>query len=433
MATMSSDVIVVGGGVAGLTAAGALAKENVRVVLLEARDRLGGRVHTVRRAGWPGPVELGAEFVHEGNAAFWRVLRKHGITAQKVPEAHWQFLDGTLGRIEDVARQLARVTERIRPRKMAGWSFARFLQAERAAFARPALDLAAGFVEGFEAAAMEEMSAPAMQGETLDTSRQFTIAGGYSRVIDALASELGRRVAVHLRTAVRFIRWEKGAVVAATRTQRFRARALVVTLPVGVLQARPPQHGVVGFEPELTEKRAHLCGVGVGQVIRLSVRLDRSQWGVLVPLPLQELVGGFGFIHSRLAGVPVWWCLTRAAVLTGWAGGPAAEVLARLPPAELSRRALGSLSILLGTPRQVLQRALQDCASHNWSTDPLSRGAYSFMAAGREDASARLREPVANTIFFAGEATADGAEVGTVHGAHASGLRVAKEVLRAIR
>ena len=71
--------------------------------------------------------------------------------------------------------------------------------------------------------------------------------------------------------------------------------------------------------------------------------------------------------------------------------------------------------------------------THNWSRDPFSRGAYSFIVAGQENAAEKLRQPVQDTLFFAGEATADGEEIGTVHGALASGLRAAEEAGAALK
>src|SRR3954470_714347 len=86
-----ADAIIVGGGVAGLAAASELGRRGFRVVLLEARERLGGRGLTIQPRGWPGRVEPGAEFVHEGNPAFWRKLRQHRIATKLVPDAHWRF------------------------------------------------------------------------------------------------------------------------------------------------------------------------------------------------------------------------------------------------------------------------------------------------------------------------------------------------------
>ena len=121
-----------------------------------------------------------------------------------------------------------------------------------------------------------------------------------------------------------------------------------------------------------------------------------------------------------------------APVITGWAGGPAASELAKRSKRGVFEKALGSLARVLGAAKEDIRRAVVGWESHNWSRDPFSRGAYSFIAAGQEKAAEKLREPVQNTLFFAGEATADGEEVGTVHGAIASGLRAAKETGKAL-
>src|SRR5262245_66518625 len=110
---VSSDVIIIGGGVAGLAAAAEVGRRGYTVSLLEARDRLGGRVFTIRPRGWRTPVELGAEFVHEGNEAIWRRLRRHALRTRPVPPRHW-FLDAEhsrLAEIEDVAERIGRVAE----------------------------------------------------------------------------------------------------------------------------------------------------------------------------------------------------------------------------------------------------------------------------------------------------------------------------------
>jgi monoamine oxidase len=133
-------------------------------------------------------------------------------------------------------------------------------------------------------------------------------------------------------------------------------------------------------------------------------------------------------VHSRKGGIPVWWSLTDDPLITGWVGGPSAQMLAERSKAAIRKVTLDSLSEVLAVSRDSLVRAVRDIAFHNWSRDPFSRGAYSFTVAGHDDESQRLREPVQDTLFFAGEATADGEEVGTVHGALASGIRAANEV-----
>jgi monoamine oxidase len=429
----AADAIVIGGGVAGLAAAAVLGRRGRRVILLEARERLGGRIHTVRPPGWRRPVELGAEFVHAGNDALWRVVRRHRLNTVRVPGGHWRFVDGTLRQIDDLAEQLEHVTGRIAERKMAGWSFARFLRAQRT-LPEAQRELAAGFVEGFEAAPLNEMSASAMAGETLDDEHQFIFPQGYATLVSALEADARRAgVCIVPEAAVRRIDWRRGAVQVNSRAGSFRAACAIVTVPLGVLQRRPAQRGAITFAPALRGKEKLVARMRMGHVLRLSLHFERRAWSRLLPGALARAGRSFGFIHSRVEGVPVWWSLYGDSSITGWAGGPAALALRRNSGRAIRDRALASLSVVWNTSKARLQRALRGWTMHPWSRDPFSRGAYSFVACGQDSAADKLAEPVGGTLFFAGEATAPRGETGTVHGALASGLRAAEEVRRATK
>jgi monoamine oxidase len=190
----------------------------------------------------------------------------------------------------------------------------------------------------------------------------------------------------------------------------------------------------VRFAPRLKAKEQVIARMGMGHVIRVVLRVDARVWKRLLPDILRRHArGGFGFVHSRLEGVPVWWALSSAPVLTGWVGGPAAARLAMRSRCAIFERSLSSLSRVFGMTTVSLRRAVVGWETHNWPRDPFSRGAYSFITAREEEGAAKLREPIEDTIFFAGEATADGEEVGTVHGAIASGERAANEVSRVLR
>lgn len=430
MQERTGDVVIVGGGVAGLAAAGRLTEAGLRVVLLEARTRLGGRVWTERPRGWREPVELGAQFVHGGNAALWSVVKRHRITARRVPGGHWRPAEAGLAP-SDATDDIAAVTRRIAPLRMRGWSFGEFLRRAGGKLGSEARELAIGFVEGFEAAPVDEMSAVAVAGETLEDEEQFLLPDGYDRVVDALTSGWSPgHVTLFVDAPCRRLAWRRGWVEARTAELVVTAAAAIITVPLGVLQAGAGQRGTIGFEPALRRPQAIIDQMRMGHVLRLTFRLDRRQWRRLLPRELRkEAERGFGFIHAHRQPVPVWWSLSPEPVVTAWAGGPKALALAGKPDATVRRMALSSLAAALRASEAALRAAVRDAVTHDWSRDPFSRGAYTFTRAGQERAGERLREPVRQTLFFAGEATAAGAEVGTVHGALGSGLDAAAKVV----
>ncbi|MDO8539463.1 MAG: NAD(P)/FAD-dependent oxidoreductase [Opitutaceae bacterium] len=428
-----SDVVVIGGGVAGLAAAGELARHGFAVTLLEARDRLGGRILTLRPKGWRAPVAAGAEFLHTGNDAIWKLLRKHRIQTKPASACHWFSTSRGIEPIDDITKQIEGVTAKIRPRRMQGWSFADFMSGAAADFSSEDRALATEFVEGFQAAIPEKMSAVALQGETLDTTEQFVLPRGYDRVTAALAADARKAgVKIVLRSPVKEVAWKKGRVTVRAGTTIITARAVVVALPLGVLAAARSERGAVRFEPRLREKEKVIAGMEVGHVIRVTLRFERRRWTGILPRVLKRR-GGFGFVHSRIDGVPTWWALSGRPVLTGWVGGPSARQLIGRSRCGIREKALGSLAKILDVATTTLSGAVADFATHNWSRDPFSRGAYSYIAVGGENCSEQLRQPVNATLFFAGEATADGEETGTVHGAPTSGLRAAGEIRAALR
>jgi monoamine oxidase len=121
----------------------------------------------------------------------------------------------------------------------------------------------------------------------------------------------------------------------------------------------------------------------------------------------------------------------RSELISAWAGGPRATALAGLSQRELIERALSSFASIIGEP--ALARAeFEGGAVHDWARDALARGAYSYVAVNGGDARARLATPVDDTLFFAGEATSNDGQGGTVNGALETGERAAAEVVQAL-
>lgn len=427
---MNPDVIVIGAGIAGLAAAGELARHGWSVRLLEARDRTGGRLLSATGRGWPHPVELGAEFIHGGNRPLRALLRQAGLGARPVNSNMWWHHEGGLSLIPDFWSRIRRVTARI-PARNRGRSFRQFLREDGRSLSAEDRHLAETYVASFNAAPPGRLSAHAMRvAHAGADTPDLKMEGPY----DALAVMLQRswprgRVDLRLRSEVTAIRWHAGAVTVVTRTpgrhgEKHHATAVVITLPLGVLQAH-----TVDFDPPLREKQRIIARMGWGQVTRVVLRFRPGFWSApFLPPALAAGSGrGFGFVNAPEEQIPVWWALAPPApVLTGWAGGPAAAPLGQLRPAAIRDAALRSLAAIFKTPATTLRRALADWRMHDWTRDPFARGAYSFVAAGAEDAAPQLAEPVEDTLFFAGEATS--VDTGTVHGALASGLRAAHEV-----
>jgi monoamine oxidase len=419
-----NSLIVVGAGVAGLAAAEVLARAGRRVTVLEARDRVGGRIHTIVGQGGAPPVELGAEFIHGEKVCTWEIIRAAGLPTHAVPDRHWRFNDGALAEDADFYDELEAVTGKI-DSSMPDQAVQAFLDHTQG-LSPSAKVLTTDYVEGFHAAPVSRMStralAKAEQSAEQDGEGQFRLAPGYSALLHWFEPRLAAlSVDIRLATVVKTIRWERGQVEILAQTpvgpQSFHGSQVLVTLPLGVLQAHGP--GAVGFEPGLGDKEKAIRGLGMGAVIKLTLQFRSRFW------PVEN----FGFIHADGALLPTWWSDERGPVLTGWAGGARAEQLTREGRDGVTAEALRTLARFFHTEPARIQDLLMDTFTHDWLNDPFARGAYSYPPVGMREMPKLLAVPFASTLFFAGEATDPHGDLGTVHGALASGRRAAEAAL----
>jgi monoamine oxidase len=415
----TADVLVIGAGAAGLTAAGALARSGRRVLLLEARDRIGGRIHTVHDPLFPIPVELGAEFVHGKHPTIWDRVSSGQIAAVEVHGSHCFVHDGEAedGDWEEVDRLMEGLDGA--PEQ----SFRDYVAASGAS--ESARRSAIGYVEGFNAARQERISTQALARsqkaeDAVDGDSIFRLTGGYGALIDALWREVDPdRCETHLATPVETIAWKRGDVRVSARGREFRAGRAIVTVPLGVLQAR-----AIRFDPEPPSLRDACAALEMGRAMRLVLRFRRPLWEDREPLR------DVAFFHSEEPFLPTWWTTlaVRSPVITAWAGGPRAEA-APNDPAQWVAGALETLARLLAMKPDALADELVTWRAHDWSSDPFSLGAYSYVKVGGIPAQERFAEAVEDTLWFAGEAVTPGGEWGTVHGAMLSGERAAREIV----
>ena len=443
---MKYDVVIIGAGAAGLSAARALSGS--RICILEARSRVGGRIHSLHVPDLPLPVELGAEFVHGQSPATFSIIDAAALPVAQLPDSHFWSRDGSWELVDDFWEQLDGIRSKI-PRRKRDLSFDDFLRGQRGLTPRQR-ELARSFVEGYHAAHADRISALAQRTADGEQDQddpggnaQFRLASGQDSIIDWLRAGLDPlHTDLRLGTVVTSVEWREGSVTVECRsassktTERIRASALIVTIPIGVWKAPPDQEGAIRFEPALTSKERALSLLEAGHVVKITFRFRERFWDD--PAFLRKRRRGsldrglpLNFLHSADRFMPTWWTVApfRAPVLIGWAGGHAADALLAEGPAALTDRAADALASAWGISRRRLDALLVGTFTHDWQTDPFSRGAYSYAAVGGRDAHAELAKPLRRTLFFAGAATS-GDETGTVSGAIESGRRAAREVQR---
>jgi monoamine oxidase len=433
------DVLILGAGAAGLAAAAELARYGRTVLVLEARDRVGGRIWSQPQPGLTAPAELGAEFVHGEAPTTTALLAASGSTRIEVPAAHWMLRPRGLAPLDDIFPRLERALASSRLLRGRDLSFAEFMRRSRSrALSGNVASFARMLVEGFDAADPERVSARSVTEEWRGgggvDARQFRPAGGYARLVDALSGAIGPaparagRAQLKLQAIVSEVRWKRGRVecLGACRDEPFvvRARRAIVTLPLGVLQAPSGVEGAVRFRPALADKERALAHLAAGPVCKVLLRFDAPFWEGVQRGRLRDA----SFFHSSKAPFPTLWTALpeRAPTLVAWAGGPRAARLAALSREAILQAAVASVAALF--PRSRAVERLVSAQYHDWSADPFARGAYSYVTVGGRTARRRLAAPLRDTLFFAGEAT-DDESAATVEGALRSGVRAAREVL----
>ncbi len=404
-------VIIIGAGMAGLAAARALRAAGHDPLLIEARTRYGGRIWTDKRYG---PVELGAEFIHGDRAATWAAVHAAGLRISPWGSDRrfaWggQIAPGDDPRAQRVVELLATVTAYAGPDVSAA-----ALLADHAAPADPALTLALRWLANLEAADPAHLSAAAFARERATSSNgegNFHLLDGYASLLDYMAADLR----IRLSSPVEQINWDaEGVALELAGGERLAARRVIITLPLSLLQAGQPR-----FTPALpVAKQQAISAIPMGQVTKLALWFERQLWPDFTVL-------------STDGRIATWWPVESATTptLMGYQGGPLALAVADPGEAAAIELALDDLAQLFGSG---VRAACLGGYLADWSRDPWSRGAYSYSTLAMGDARTQLAAPVAGSLYFAGEATAKGGHLATVHGAMETGQRAAAEVLAAI-
>lgn len=409
----SIDVAVIGAGAAGLSAARRLARAGVAVVVLEARDRIGGRAHTATHEDMP--LDLGCGWLHSADEnVLCAIGREAGFTIDETPPP-WRQQAFNLG---------------LTPAEQAEFGEAFNAFDERVAeAARTGDDRAAShlFIPGDRWNARTDAISGALNGakfaevSTLDydayedTGVNHRVTEGYGTLI----ASLGEDVPVVLNCPVERIDRSGARLTIETARGVIEAKSVILTLPTSVLASE-----TVRFDPPLPDLIEAAAGAPLGLATKLHMAVDGAE-----EFPKDSQLWGrtdtaqTGGYHLRPFGRPM---------IEGYFGGDLAWGLEAEGEAAFFDFACSELAHLLGSS---FPKRLRVLSTSMWGAEPWSRGAYSHVLPGLGDretgARARLARPIEDRIFIAGEATSRGF-YGTAHGAWMEGERAAVEAITAL-
>jgi monoamine oxidase len=429
---MDCDVIVVGAGLAGLSAASELRALGLDVLVLEARNKIGGRVDTDYEFA-SHPIERGAEFVHGENVVTWELIRKLGLQTLSALEDDDSFFIDAAGQFLPIAQaaklpggdslkfmstrpgvcELAKAWVKSRKPDI---DLSSMLQAYGVVFDPKFYPIVSHSFEGLDAAGLQQLGVYGLVETSYegDGDGDFRIAEGYS----SLSHHLARELQIQLAEPVDRITWNaSGARVTTAAGSTLETRKIVITVPLAQLQ-----QSAIRFEPPLTPgKQNAINRLGAGHIVKIILQFDGPFWPASMECFATDKHTGFWWR-------PGWNRPDEASVLTAYAGAALADRLVRLGNEAAIQIALDDLNQLFGNP---IKTKYNGGMVLNWQAEPYIEMAYSFCPVGAVGLRRVLSYPVEGVLFFAGEATSVERNA-TVHGAIESGWRAAKEVSAAL-
>ena len=414
--------VVIGAGIAGLSAAYHLADAGIKVVVLEGRDRIGGRVWTSRDFA-DIPVEFGAELIHGRSADVntWEWVHKLGLSTW-----HWNKTTDSMIRMEDGSWMTMDQARQVSPGLdvTRSWDLGDVAEPEdqedlatylrRIGFSDVQLRYVQRSFANAEGDSMRFLNAKAhahlfKDSDGEDDYGDYRILDGYDSYYQKLAAGLD----IRLNTTVRAINWTDRISVSTHVDETFAGDVAVVTLPVGVLKA-----GKIAFDPALPGSKSEaLNGLQMGPVMKMVYEFDQ---------PILDR--SIGAIYAK-DNPPMWWSpsLGRedgAVVWTAFFTGDYAREMLALGEQAALQEGLNTLRREIGKPELRYRKARWI----NWPEDEFALGGYSVCLPGHYAAREKLAKPTP-PLYWAGEASAPHHLTAMVHGAYFTGQRAACEII----
>jgi monoamine oxidase len=414
-------VIIVGGGVAGLFAARELSKHDYDVTVLEATDRLGGRIHTIRNSLFTQPVEKGVEFVHGNLPLTIQLLKEAGIEYNVVTGHMVRIVNGDWETQADFVvgwDELMRKMNSVRQDMTMDAFLKENFSDEKYNDLRTSV---LRFANGFDLADTSKASVLALREEWMgEEDEQHRVPGGFDQLINFFEKEcLTCGVAIFTSSPVTEINWQKNRVRVTTADKMtYDASMVIVTTSLGQLQS---ERSII-FQPGIDNYFRAAKNIGFGTVVKVMLEFKDAFW--------EKKKKGIGFLFTNEI-IPTWWTQSPSSypLLTGWAGGPQAWTLESKDDEAILGLALHSIANIFQKPIGELKELLTASAVVNWKNDPYSIGAYSYDTVESIQAKKIFNTPIEKTIYFAGEAFYEGPSPGTVEAALVSAKGVVEKMV----
>lgn len=423
-----TDVIIIGAGAAGLLAGKLLVEQGKSVCMLEARNRIGGRIHTLPFDEWNNTAEAGAEFIHGNLSLTLQLLKEAGLKKTKIWGEMWQVLNGNWQQDDDYFENQNKVIKKLRalPEDMNIAAFlAREFSGDEYAEIRQTLT---SYVEGYYAGDTNLASSKAFLAEwDSEDEEQYRPDNGYHPLLKYLLDQIEKGEGkLHLSTVVKQINYLQNSVeVIDSNLQKYTATKAIITVPLGVWRAEEKDEAFIQYHPALPQKKQAALQMGFGSAIKILLHFKEPFW--------QQDANeskDICFVFSD-QNIGTWWTQNPvdSNLLTGWLAGPRAYELRHSDDAVIYEQAMESLQQIFSINKEKLADQLIHWKVYNWTADPFALGAYTYSTLNSTAAQKVMLQPVENTLFFAGEALYLGTEMGTVEAALISGNEVARQIL----